>query len=305
MVEGAEDALSDVLRLIRLNGCVYFQSSFCAPWGMAVDAGTVAQFHMVVRGQGWLRWTGGETLLSSGDVVVFPRGDGHALSDQPDGATMPGRAVLEALQGDGQPFAGGGAATTLLCGHFEFDRNLRHPLIEELPPLIHVRSLDWGQPGWFDAVSSLLVRETGAPGPGAESVVDRLAEVLLIQVMRAHLAERRPTPGFLAALTDRQISRALRVIHRHGDGVLTLASLAQRVGMSRSSLASRFKTVLGEPPMTYLARWRMLKAWDELKSTGRTVADIAETVGYGSEAAFSRAFKRVFDVNPSAVRRSR
>lgn len=275
-----------------------------------MDSGPVAQFHVVVRGRCWLHWAEGETQLSGGDVVVFPFGHGHALVDEPGTAPIPGPAVLEGMQKGDHPFAEGGHGTTLLCGHFEFDRDLRHPLIEELPSLIHVRSMEREQPGWLETVAPILVRESGMPGPGADSIVDRLAEVLLIQVLRAHLLEFAPSQGFLAALADRRISRVLSIIHReagHREGGtdLTLNALSRRAGMSRSSLAARFKALLGVAPMNYLAGWRMLIARDLLTSSSHTVAEAADAVGYASEAAFSRAFKRMFDENPGAVRRAR
>lgn len=297
------DTLSDVLDLMRLRGCVYFLRDFAAPWGMAMPDGAYAQFHMVVRGRCWLRFDGRTIELASGDVVVFPRGEGHLLLDEPDTVPVPGATVLEA-QSRGQPiFAGSGERARLLCGHFEFDRAFRHPLAAELPRLIHIKGLSAEQPAWFEAATHMLVRETGADEPGGTTVVDRLAEVLFIQVLRAHLLQSRPAHGFLAAVRDGQINRALRVIHGAAATELTLADIAREAGMSRSSLAVRFKEVLGETPMDYLTRWRMLKAQELLRTSERPLMDIAESVGYKSEAAFSRAFKRQFERSPSSFRR--
>ncbi len=171
---------------------------------------------------------------------------------------------------------------------------MAHPLIGELPDVIHVRGMESRHPGWLDWVAPILIGETGSGRPGAETIVDRLAEVLLIQVLRAHLLDHQQGRGFLAAIMDRRINNALKVIHAGAGDEFTLADIARAAGMSRSSLAGRFKDVMGEAPMAYLGRWRMLQARDLLSTTGLPLADVAERVGYGSEAAFSRAFRRAF-----------
>ncbi len=297
------DTLSDVLNLMHLRGCVYFLRNFAAPWGMEMPDGPYAQFHMVVRGRCWLRFEDITVGLAGGDVVVFPGGEGHVLLDDPNTVPVPGMTVLKAHAARQPIFVGGGERARLLCGHFEFDRSFRHPLVEELPRLIHIKGLSAEQPGWFEAVTHMLIRETGADEPGATTVVDRLAEVLFIQVLRAYLLRSRPVRGFLAAVRDEQINRALKAIHAAAGSELTLVDIARQAGMSRSNLARRFKEILGETPINYLTRWRMLKARELLRISGRSLSDIAESVGYGSEAAFSRAFKRQFKQSPGVFRR--
>lgn len=297
------DTLSDVLNLMRLRGCVYFLRNFAAPWGMEMPSGSNAQFHMVVRGRCWLRFDDERIELASGDVVVFPRGEAHLLLDDPNSIPSPGIRVLEAHAARQPIFVGSGEKARLLCGHFEFDRAFRHPLAAELPRLIHIKGLSSEQPDWFEAVTHVLIRETGADEPGATTVVDRLAEVLFIQVLRAYLIQSRPVCGFLAAIGDGQINRALRAIHEAAGTEVTLADIAREAGMSRSNLALRFKEILGETPMDYLTRWRMLKAQELLRTSDQPLLDIAERVGYKSEAAFSRAFKRQFEQSPGTFRR--
>ena len=297
------DTLSDVLTLMRLRSCVYFLREFAAPWGMEMPDGPYAQFHMVARGRCWLKFGGSTVELAGGDVALFPRGEGHILLDDPASAVAPGRAVLEA-QNCGEPmFAEGGERARLLCGHFEFDRAFKHPLATELPRFIHVKALSYDQPDWFEAVSGLLIRETGAEHPGASTVVDRLAEVLFIQVLRAYLLQSKPSHGFLGALCDAQVNRALKAIHKGFGGALSLAAIAREAGMSRSNLALRFREVLGETPMLYATRYRLLKAQELLNASSRTLSEVAERVGYKSESAFSQAFKRQFGQGPGAFRR--
>lgn len=308
MQDQTQDALSDILRLVRLKGCVYFQSDFPSPWGMEMGAGPFAQFHLVVRGQCWLTLDGARHHLATGDIVVLPHGDAHALLDDPATAAKPGRDVLAAIQSGKPPFPMGEATARLLCGHFEFDRDLNHALFTDLPRLIWIKGMGRTQPGWLEAITPILVGETGAGQPGADTIAERLAEVLLIQVLRTHLLqhalEKSAGHGFLAALGDRQINGALKYIHLGTNHDLTLDEIAKSVGMSRSSLAARFRELVGDTPMNYLTSWRMLKAKDILKSGSLPLVEVAERVGYKSEAAFSRAFKRECDQSPSSYRRA-
>jgi AraC-like DNA-binding protein len=297
------DPLSDVLDQIRLRGCVYFQRDFAPPWGMAMDAGPFAQFHLVVRGRCWLTTDDATRQLATGDIVVFPFGTAHALLDDPATAPVPGLTVLQAHQNGLPIFNGQPEGARLLCGHFELDRDLRHPLIKELPSLIHIKGMSVEQPSWLETAIAMLVRESASDQPGAATVVDRLAEVLFVQVLRAHLLATAPSQGFLAALTDRRMSSALEIIHDKAHTDLTLDTIARAAGMSRSNLALRFKEVMGVTPMDYVTGWRMQRAREMLRSTRDSLADVAERVGYRSEAAFSRAFKRVFDQTPGAFRR--
>lgn len=296
------DVLSDVLQLVRLRGTVYFQSDFAAPWGMAMETSDLAAFHMVVRGHCWL-WTADSPPipLAGGDMVLFTQGDAHWLSDKPGGACMPGVSVLADIQQGRSPFRQGDVCTTLLCGHFEFDRELHHPLLQELPPLIHLRGAARHETACLDTAAALITRETSAPRPGTAVVVDRLAEILFIQMLRAYMAETQPD-GYWAALNDREISQALTLLHAQPEANWTLDSIARRIGMSRSAFATRFKQLVGETPMRYLTGWRMQKARELLRETNSPLSAIACQVGYHSQAAFIRAFHREFQQNPGAMR---
>ena len=299
------DVLGDILQLIRLRGTVYFQSDFAAPWGMTMDTGSLAVFHMVVRGNCWL-WTADSPKpipLGGGDLVVFTQGDAHWLSDQPQGNCVPGQSVIQGIA-DGRPlFQNGTICTTLFCGHFEFDRDLHHPLLQSLPPLIHLRGAEQHQGTWLETAVSLITLETKSPQPGTAVVVDRLAEILFIQVLRAYMAQAQPD-GYWAALNDREISQALTFLHAQPETAWTLEAIAQRIGMSRSAFAGRFKQLVGETPMRYLTGWRMQKARELLRETNLPLTAVAHQVGYNSQAAFIRAFHREFRQNPGAMRRA-
>jgi AraC-like DNA-binding protein len=304
MAEISDDPISDILRLIRLKGCVYFQSDFSSPWGMDMGAGPFAQYHAVLRGQCWLTLVGERHLLKTGDVVLLPQGDAHALVDSPATPARPGMEVLSAIQSGQKPFPDGETTARLLCGHFEFDRTMNHPFVRDLPRIIHVKSISDGQPNWLEAITPMLAGDSGVDQPGTNTIVERLAEVLLIQVLRTYLLDQSGEHGFLAALGDKHINEALRFIHCGAGRDITLAEVARAVGLSRSGLATRFKELVGDTPMNYLTSWRMLKAREILQSDSVSLLEVAELVGYTSESAFSRAFKREHGQSPGAFRHS-
>jgi len=300
------DVLSDILDTVRLRGTVYFQSDFTAPWGMTMDGGDVAQFHIVVQGRCWLFTDSlrDPIPLDYGDIVVFPHGDAHWLAASPDAVCVPGKQVLSAYH-NGQPmFRDGDVCTTLVCGHFAFERQTQHPFLRDLPPLIHIPGNQQAGTPWLEQTARLIISETDSQQPGAHVIVDRLAEVLFIHVLRAYLLRAEMADSNLTALNDPEISKALQLIHAEPEFDWTLAGIAYQVGLSRASFATRFREKVGMTPMRYITGWRMQKACQLLQDTNLPLTAISQRVGYTSEAAFSRAFKREFDQNPGAWRRT-
>lgn len=302
------DALSDILQSVRLKGGVYFRCEFSAPWGMDIKPTPVAEFHVVVRGNCWLRMPEQKDSipLHSGDLVVFPHGHAHCLTDSPDSEALPAEQILEGqnLEHFGPVVYGGdGSRVEILCGYFQFDRESRHPLVAALPPLIHLRGTDGHEFAWLQTTLKFMIQETKVANPGVEAVVSRLAEVLFIQVVRAYIRQSATSPKMLAALADRQIASALAQLHRAPERQWTVALLADRAGMSRSAFAARFNDLVGLTPMRYLSFWRMQKARELLAESRLSTAAIAERVGYQSEAAFSKAFKKTSGIGPGAFRR--
>jgi len=194
-------------------------------------------------------------------------------------------------------------STTLVCGHFEFDRNVDHPFLHALPEFIYLAYSDHRELTWLETATNVIIQETSSGNPGTDVVVERLAEVLFIQILRTYMKRAQVTSGFLAALRDTQISNALNLIHRAPETSWTLGNIARSVGMSRSAFAARFKELVNMTPMEYITNWRMQKARELLANARLPLIDIAERVGYSSEAAFNRAFKRRFKQNPGAMRR--
>ena len=301
------DILADVLRAQRLRGTVYFRADFREPWGLDIQGGEFANFHIVAHGRCWLR-TGKEPVrrLESGDVVLFPHGDPHALLHAPDAIAFPAAQVTNVdPQENSRVFGGTGpVTTTLICGHFEYDRGMPHPLIESLPAMVHVEATKHGSPNWLTTAGQLAATESVSRRPGVTALVDRLAEALLVQTLLGYV-ERMSQPeevGFLAAIQDRSIGRVLGLIHQTPARDWTLEELARAGAVSRTVLTQRFRALVGASPMVYLARWRMLKARELLRDTPLPIAHVAEAVGYGSEFSFSKAFKRFYGIPPGQAK---
>lgn len=300
------DTLSEILRTINLSGTVYKRINLSSPWGIKFDSCIFALFHMVVSGQCWLniKDTNKQIRISAGDIVVFPRGDAHSLYDNPDSKLVPGNEVVEAIQNNRPMFEGDEVDTIFVGGHFEFDRNVNHPLIDALPCFIHISDAERTELSWLETATNVIIQETDSGIPGSDVIVNRLAEVLFIQILRAYMLRNNFSNGFLAALRDRQINKALELIHATPDASWTVEKLGREIGMSRSAFSSRFKELVGLAPIEYTTNWRMQKAYEMLKDTKLPLSTIAKQIGYISEPAFSRAFKRQFKQNPGAMRRS-
>ena len=302
----SDDLLARTLEMLRLRGTVYFQADFGAPWGMAVPASQVAAFHVVVAGQCWLRLQGERsTLLERGDIVLLPHGAAHELVHEEGASAAPAAELLSQPRQETSPVYGGrGAATTLVCGHFDFDREALHPFFETLPEILHLSIGEQEQSSWLATAARLAAAESKNAQRSASVVVDRLAEALLLQTLRLYLDRVEEPRGFLAAVRDPAIGRALSRLHRDAAHDWSLLELAEVAGLSRSSFAERFRGLVGESPMRYLFRWRMLAAREQLQEGSRSTAAIASRVGYSSEFAFAKAFKRFFGKGPGAIRRS-
>lgn len=309
MVESM-DVLSDVLTSIHLGGGVHFHCEMSAPWGMTMPATSVAEFHVIVRGNCWLRLPGRPepVALQGGDIVVFPHGGGHGLVDAPEREERP---VAEIVGGQNLEHfgpvthGGGGRPSSILCGYFEFDRDSLHPLVATLPPVIHLQGTGISEFAWLQTALNFMIHESMAAKPGAEAVVSRLAGVLFVQIVRVYMEQSKSPPAILAAIADKQIGKALALMHKDPAQTWTLNTLARGAGMSRSALAARFRQLVGITPMQYLTMWRMQVARKFLRESALSTIVIAERVGYLSEAAFGKAFKKAVGMGPGAYRRER
>ena len=288
------DLLSDVLHSLRLRARIFKQGSYCGAWALDSTGTTGTVFHLIGRGQAWVHREGEREplVVCGGDLVMFPHGDWHQLSGTP--RREAGRRLT--VNGDG-PF------TTVLCAMVEFEAGGVNPVVQTLPSVIVVRSEDQNTSAELHALARLMLVEYEAGAAGRQGVLDRLAEVMFVLVLRHYMQRAPELKGFLAALKDERIARALSALHSTPGQDWRVDTLAREAGMSRTVFAERFAKLLGKTPMQYLAGWRMHLADEMLRVRRSSVAQIAERLGYQTETAFRRAFRRVRGVGPGDVRR--
>lgn len=303
------DVLTDVLQTVRVNAACYGRVELKAPWGVLVPSGEHALFHVVIEGSCWLEVAGEEPmLLSAGDVVAVPQGSEHVLRDDPTTVPRPLQEMFdcrEPLSGQLLHAVPNEARSVLVSGCLRFEDRHNNPLLSVLPRVVLVQGEHGRAVRWLETTLQFIACEAASDRPGAATVMNRLADILFIQLVRAYLAGSSESErGWLRALSEPQVGTALGLIHQNPEQSWTVAVLASKVGMSRSAFASRFTQLVGEPPLHYVTRWRMQKAAGMLRAGHATLAEIAERVGYESEAAFSKAFKRWAGAAPGAYRRA-
>ncbi len=316
------DALSEVLRAVRLQGAVFFDVHAKAPWvaeappahriGPYIMPGIehVIEYHVVTAGSCFGGIIGEEAVeLSAGDIVVFPQGDAHVMSSAPGMRNAPEK-VHEKLGPGSLPIAlsvgsGDEASAHLICGFLGCDARPFNPLLAHLPRMMHVPARA-NRDGVARKFVELALSEAGALNAGSQCMLARLSELMFIEVVRRHLAELpENTTGWLAGLRDPSVGRVLGVLHEAPARAWTLETLAKEGATSRAMLAERFAQLVGTPPMQYLARWRIHLAANLLAGGTQSLAEIADEVGYGSETALSRAFKREVGMAPAMWRKQR
>lgn len=331
----SQDTLSDVLRAVRLRGAVFYYIDGSSPWvaeappareiipGIMPGAEHMIEFHSVVRGACWGAIVGEPPVrLAEGDVILFPQGDPHVMSSAP-GMRSPrvDKEVYFAPRPPQLPYAislhgsevttarldgGGRDRTVLVCGFLGLDARPFNPLLAALPRVLHVSGTTLGSDSWVASFLRAAVVESNQRRPGGEAVLERMSEMLFVEVLRRHVdALPDGQTGWLAGMRDPAIGRVLALLHEKPDAPWTLERLADDAAMSRSTLHERFVHFIGQPPMHYLAQWRMQVAARLLRDTKAKLIEVALGVGYESEAAFSRAFKRAAGVAPGAWRAGR
>jgi AraC family transcriptional regulator, alkane utilization regulator len=317
------DALSDVLKVLHLTGGVYLHAEFFAPWCMAArlapehcapvlgSASHLIPYHYVVDGEFHLRveGEGGTALaLGAGEVVLLPRNDLHLMGSDLDLPPVTGSEIIRPPKNGGLlsiRHGGDGACTRMVCGFLGCDNAESNPVIATLPPVLGLSLECGGAAEWIRSTFQYAAEEVAAGRPGSEAVLAKLSELLFVEAVRRY-AETLPDcqTGWFAGLRDTHVARALALLHRDIARPWTVDELGREVGMSRSALADRFTRLIGVPPMHYVASWRMQVATQKLRNTSASLAQVADMVGYESEAAFSRAFKKAVGVAPATWRRS-
>jgi AraC-like DNA-binding protein len=314
------DALSETLRVVRLVGAIFIQARFTAPWCylsppadsaaplLEPGAERVVIFHLITEGECFVEMQGEVPLrLTAGDVVVFPQGHGHRMASAPGVMPAANGARLDvvlARRPRQLSYGGGGATARLVCGYLACDARLARLLLAGLPPVVRVNVRGSNAGVWLEASLRYALAEARSPRPGGAGVLAKLAEVLFIEVLRLYMNEQSTGRiGWLAGVGDRVVGAALNLLHKRPAHAWTLEELAREAGTSRSVLAERFQQLVGSSPMQYLMQWRMLLAANLLSRSSAPLARIAEDVGYQTDTAFSRAFRREYGAPPAAWRR--
>jgi AraC-like DNA-binding protein len=314
------DALSETLRVVRLIGAIFIHARFTAPWCyLSPRAETVLPFlepgaerlvifHLITEGECHAELDGQPPVrLSAGDAVLFPAGDAHRMTSQPGLAPATGGRLDAVLARRPRylAYGGGGATTRLVCGYLACDARLARLLLAGLPPLVRVNVRGSNAGIWLEASVRYALAEARSPRPGGAGVLAKLAEVLFIEVLRLYMNQQSEgRTGWLAGVSDRIVGAALGSMHREPARAWTLDELARTAGTSRSVLAERFQHLVGSSPMQYLTQWRMLLAANLLRHGNAPLVRIAEGVGYQTDTAFIRAFRREFGAPPATWRRS-
>ena len=327
----SQDILSDVLRRVRLRGAMYYHVGGNVSWAAEAPAACdiaaavmpeaehVMEYHVVMRGECWGAIVEEPPVrLHTGDILLFPHGDPHVISSAPGmraplepafffrnkDEQLPFAMVFEGIALPRPALSGEHFTTTLVCGFLGCDLRPFNPLIATLPRMLHLRANEGHS--WMGHFMRHAAAESLEKRPGGEAMLERMSEMMFIDAVRQYVDLLPPGSfGWLAALGDRFVGKALRLLHERPEAAWTIDELGRMIGLSRSTLHERFMALIGQPPMQYLANWRMQLAAELLRCSDATVASVALEVGYDSEAAFSRAFKRLVGMPPAAWRKQR
>lgn len=316
------DALSEALRVVRITSALFFNGEFAAPWRFATppqdkvapvvspESEHLVLFHLVTDGSATARTADhDEVALTAGDIVAFPHGHAHELWNGRTSELFPGARLLPKLKNGElatEKWGGDGPVTRIVCGYFGCERHAEQLFLHGLPAVLKLNVRCDPAGAWIESAIRHAVSEIEAQRPGRMAVLSKLAEALFMETLCRYMDALPPEQtGWLAAARHPKVGQALALLHRDPARAWTLPDLAEASGMSRTVLAERFVYLLGEPPLAYLARWRLQLGARRLLTTDHKVLQVAYDVGYESEAAFSRAFRRAFGVPPARYRRER
>jgi AraC-like DNA-binding protein/mannose-6-phosphate isomerase-like protein (cupin superfamily) len=317
--DGAMDVLSELLKVVKLDSGIFFHCEFSSPWCyrapdsecaarlLAQSGRHVIVFHLLMRGRAYVHVEGGErTLLTDGDIVALPHGHAHLFGNGEGARPIDGATALPKILGRGLELVkmgGGGEPSLFVCGFLSCDPILAKTLLQALPPLVRVNIRTDPSGQWLENSLRFAVAEAVAAREGASAMLAKLSEVVFMETVRRHVRARPETEtGWLAGARDPAVGRVLYLFHQRPAHPWTMPELAKELGVSRSVLAERFRHYVGQPVMAYLTSWRLQLGARSLTSSDRSVAEIASEVGYKTEAAFNRAFKRQFRLPPARYR---
>jgi AraC-like DNA-binding protein len=312
------DVLSEVLKAVKLESAFFYNAEFSAPWSFhSPDScklapyinqtpGHVIVYHLLIEGKAYAQVEDERIALGAGDIVIFPHGDSHRLESGPAPHTVDGESELQRIFSEGLKISrmgGGGASTRFVCGFMVCEPRLSQVFLAGLPAVFKINIREDQSGRWLENSIRYSIADASESGAGAEAVLAKLCETLFAETLRRYIVQLpEGQTGWLAGARDPEVGKVLALMHRQPATPWTIAHLAREVGVSRSVLAERFRQYLGEPPVAYLTRWRLQMGAQMLSSTSYSVAQIAAEVGYDSETAFNRAFKRQFGNPPARFR---
>lgn len=277
------DTVGKIMASMHFDANIYLHSQFCSPWGMKSDNPGLGSFHVIAYGHCLIKIEGkADLLLNAGDLVFFPRNNPHRIQNQ--------------NHADDQ-------FTTLICGSYDFGEK-QNPLLGNLPDIIHVSANEISKLPWFESLFRQIVNEAESGTEGKNLILDKLAEILFIYILRYFVQKTPDEKGLLAALSDKHLSKALAAFHSDIGKAWTVEALADEASMSRSAFSNYFSEIVQSTPMQYVMQWRMQSAYNALKATEGSILSIALDHGYQSEASFSKVFKKQFAITPGKARRA-
>ena len=298
------DVLNDVLTTLRFRGSIFFRSQLAAPWGISLQKTGLPRFHIALSGICFVGSDAHEAVeVMQKDIVMLPGGNAHWIADKPGRKLVPDSDAGEACQLGNPLFQSGEITNQIMCGIVNYDQQGAHPILDSLPEVIHFPMIKPDEPIWMTV--ALMNAEIQRLQKDDDPIIDRLTEVLFLQLLYKFASNNEGACGFLAALQDRRLYQALTLIHQSPEFNWSLVELGNRVGMSRATLVRHFESSIGIAPMTYLRNWRLLKAHNMIKYSITSIEQIAISVGFASAASLNKAFVRFYQCTPSELRRNK
>ena len=298
------NVLSDVLDTLRFRGSIFFRSRLASPWGMSLQQTENPRFHIALSGNCFLGIEEAKTEtinLQEMDIVMLPHGEMHWIADKPGRKLTPSQEAGEACELGTPLFQDGEITNKLICGLIDYDKDILHPILDSLPSSLHFSGIEHNDPIWMTVL--LIDSQMERAQTNNASIIDRLTEVLFLQLLHKRVVENRELTGFFAALRNPRVHRALELIHANPQHQWSLDSLAECANMSRATLNRQFKKTVGVPPMAYILNWRMIKAKHLLKHSSKSVDQISELVGFSTARTLTKSFLRHYGMTPSQLRR--
>ncbi len=297
------DIVSDILETLRFRGTIFFHSQLAAPWGVSFEPMDIPRFHIALSGECFVGIDHLQSIqVKHREIVMLPTGKSHWIADSPGRDLVESVKVGEACELNSPMFQSGEITNRLMCGLVQFDHSDSHPMLDALPEIMHFPESKINESTW--ATATLIDMELIRTNSNSNTIIDRLSEVLFLQLLEEYVQSGEGETGFFAALRDKRIYQALKLIHSELDFHWTLDNLGERVGMSRATLNRHFHTTVGTTPMVYIQNWRMMKSYSLIRHSNSSLDTIAESVGFSSARTLTRAFQRHYGFSPKEARNS-